>query len=70
MPDLTDTPQQEFRPRIVAFLCNWCSYTASDLAGTSRIKYSPRADPPRDVQRPGGPLVHPQGTCAWGPTAC
>jgi len=28
-------------PRVVAFLCNWCSYTASDLAGTSRIKYSP-----------------------------
>jgi F420-non-reducing hydrogenase iron-sulfur subunit len=23
-------------------LCNWCSYTASDLAGTARIKYSPR----------------------------
>ena len=33
----------EFRPRIVAFLCNWCSYTASDLAGTARIKYSPCA---------------------------
>ena len=31
----------EFQPRIVAFLCNWCSYTASDLAGTARIKYSP-----------------------------
>ena len=27
-------------PRIVAFLCNWCSYTGADLAGTSRIKYS------------------------------
>jgi len=26
---------------MVAFLCNWCSYTASDLAGTARIKYSP-----------------------------
>ena len=31
----------EYQPRIVAFLCNWCSYTASDLAGTARIKYSP-----------------------------
>ena len=30
-----------FKPRIAAFLCNWCSYTASDLAGTARIKYSP-----------------------------
>jgi len=32
-----------FKPRIAAFLCNWCSYTASDLAGTARIKYSPFA---------------------------
>jgi F420-non-reducing hydrogenase iron-sulfur subunit len=30
-------------PRVVAFLCNWCSYTASDLAGTARIRYSPHA---------------------------
>lgn len=28
-----------FEPRIVAFLCNWCSYTGADLAGTSRMKY-------------------------------
>ena len=28
-----------FEPRIVGFLCNWCSYTGADLAGTSRIKY-------------------------------
>ncbi len=30
-----------FEPKIVAFLCYWCSYTGADLAGTSRIKYSP-----------------------------
>ena len=30
-----------FEPRIVGFLCNWCSYTGADLAGTSRIKYPP-----------------------------
>jgi F420-non-reducing hydrogenase iron-sulfur subunit len=30
-----------FEPKIVAFLCNWCSYTGADLAGTSRIKYAP-----------------------------
>ena len=30
----------EFEPTIVAFLCNWCSYTGADLAGTSRMKYS------------------------------
>jgi len=28
-------------PRIVAFFCNWCTYTAADLAGVSRLKYSP-----------------------------
>ena len=31
----------EWRPRIVAFLCNWCSYTGADLAGISRIPWSP-----------------------------
>lgn len=30
-----------FEPKIVGFLCNWCSYTGADLAGTSRIHYSP-----------------------------
>ena len=30
-----------FEPRIVGFLCNWCSYTGADLAGTSRMKYAP-----------------------------
>lgn len=28
-------------PKIVGFLCNWCSYVGADLAGTSRIEYSP-----------------------------
>ncbi|MEO0077491.1 MAG: hydrogenase iron-sulfur subunit [candidate division WOR-3 bacterium] len=30
-----------FEPRIVAFLCNWCSYAGADLAGISRIQYPP-----------------------------
>jgi F420-non-reducing hydrogenase iron-sulfur subunit len=30
-----------WEPRIVAFFCNWCTYTAADLAGTSRMKYAP-----------------------------
>lgn len=30
-----------FEPKIVGFLCNWCSYAGADLAGTSRLKYSP-----------------------------
>ena len=27
-------------PKILSFLCNWCSYTGADLAGTSRLKYA------------------------------
>ncbi|MCK9239213.1 hydrogenase iron-sulfur subunit [Desulfocurvus sp.] len=27
----------QFEPTIVAFVCNWCTYTAADLAGTSRM---------------------------------
>ncbi|MCD6282051.1 hydrogenase iron-sulfur subunit [bacterium] len=30
-----------FEPRIIGFLCWWCSYAASDMAGTSRLKYPP-----------------------------
>jgi len=29
----------DFEPTIVAFFCNWCTYTAADLAGTSRLSY-------------------------------
>jgi F420-non-reducing hydrogenase iron-sulfur subunit len=32
---------KEFNPRIVGFFCNWCTYLAADLAGTSRMKYAP-----------------------------
>jgi len=35
---------EDFEPRIVAFFCNWCTYLAADLAGTSRIKYVPNAE--------------------------
>ena len=28
-------------PRIVAFFCNWCTYTAADLAGVSRLRHAP-----------------------------
>ncbi len=30
-----------FEPRIVGFLCNWCSYAGADLAGVSRFQYPP-----------------------------
>jgi F420-non-reducing hydrogenase iron-sulfur subunit len=36
-----------FEPRIVGFLCRWCSYQGADLAGTSRIKYPPNVTPIR-----------------------
>jgi F420-non-reducing hydrogenase iron-sulfur subunit len=32
---------EAFEPKIVAFFCNWCTYLAADLAGTSRMKYAP-----------------------------
>jgi len=30
-----------YEPRIIAFFCNWCTYTAADLAGVSRLSYAP-----------------------------
>lgn len=35
------TNAQDWEPRIIAFLCNWCSYAGADLAGVSRIQYPP-----------------------------
>ena len=32
---------EEWQPKIIAFLCNWCSYAGADLAGVSRIQYPP-----------------------------
>jgi coenzyme F420-reducing hydrogenase delta subunit len=32
---------EEWEPKIIAFLCNWCSYAGADLAGVSRIQYPP-----------------------------
>jgi F420-non-reducing hydrogenase iron-sulfur subunit len=36
---------EEFEPRIVAFLCKWCSSAGSDLAGVSRMQYPPNVLP-------------------------
>jgi F420-non-reducing hydrogenase iron-sulfur subunit len=49
MPETTTKPaaaaapaaEGRFEPRIVAFFCNWCTYLAADLAGTTRLKYAP-----------------------------
>jgi F420-non-reducing hydrogenase iron-sulfur subunit len=32
---------KKWEPRIVGFACNWCTYAGADLAGTSRLSYSP-----------------------------
>jgi len=37
----TQETSATFQPRIVAFVCNWCTYTGADLAGTSRIQMAP-----------------------------
>ncbi|MDP2794026.1 MAG: hydrogenase iron-sulfur subunit [Sulfurisoma sp.] len=37
--------QTPYEPRIVAFLCKWCSSAGSDLAGVSRIQYPANATP-------------------------
>lgn len=31
--------QEDWEPKIIAFLCTWCSYAGADLAGVSRIQY-------------------------------
>lgn len=31
----------KWKPRIIAFLCNWCSYAGADLAGIGRLQYPP-----------------------------
>ena len=36
---------QSYEPKIVAFLCKWCSSAGSDLAGVSRIQYPANATP-------------------------
>ena len=38
---MSDQKSEKFEPRIVAFFCTWCTYTATDLAGISRMTYPP-----------------------------
>jgi len=33
--------KEEFEPKMIGFLCNWCAYAGADLAGVSRIQYPP-----------------------------
>jgi F420-non-reducing hydrogenase iron-sulfur subunit len=36
---MSDHTSEVFEPRIVGFLCNWCSYAGADMTGTSRMPY-------------------------------
>ena len=38
MPVAQET-KQGWKPKIIAFCCNWCSYSGADLAGTNRLSY-------------------------------
>ena len=46
----------DWEPRIVAFLCNWCSYAGADLAGIGRLQYPPNV---RIVRVPCSGRVNP-----------
>jgi F420-non-reducing hydrogenase iron-sulfur subunit len=48
--------QEEYEPKILAFCCNWCSYTGADLAGVSRLQYPPNV---RIVRVMCSSMVHP-----------
>ncbi|MHC4626767.1 MAG: hydrogenase iron-sulfur subunit [Planctomycetota bacterium] len=38
---MSEAVNKDWSPKIVAFLCNWCSYAGADLAGVSRMQYAP-----------------------------
>jgi F420-non-reducing hydrogenase iron-sulfur subunit len=43
MPTVKQPKENSWEPRIIAFFCNWCTYTAADLAGVSRLRHAPNA---------------------------
>ncbi len=40
---------KDFEPILVGFFCNWCTSTAADLAGTTRLQYPPNIRPIRTM---------------------
>ena len=56
MSDTTPVGADGFQPLILAFACNWCSSAGADLAGISRIQYSPAV---RIVRVMCSGMVHP-----------
>lgn len=57
MPINPSPDQDDWEPLIVAFCCNWCSYSGADLAGTSRIEYPHNI---RIIRVPCSGRVNPQ----------
>ena len=51
-----DVPEN-WEPKIVAFLCNWCSYAGADLAGVSRLQYGTNV---RVIRVPCSARINPQ----------
>ena len=48
--------ESQWSPKVVAFVCNWCTYTGADLAGTSRLKMEPNV---RVIKLPCSSRVNP-----------
>jgi coenzyme F420-reducing hydrogenase delta subunit len=57
-PSPTEAPSAgpAFEPKVVAFVCNWCTYTGADLAGTSRLKMAPNV---RIIRTPCSSRISP-----------
>ena len=49
--------RHDFEPKIMAFVCKWCTYSGADLAGTSRMDYSPNV---RMIRLPCSGRIDPQ----------
>lgn len=56
MPSETSATGTGFEPKIVAFVCTWCTYTGADLAGTSRLQMPPNV---RVIRLPCSSRVNP-----------
>ena len=55
--EIKGVDHMSFEPKIVAFCCNWCSYAAADLAGTSRMQYPHNV---RIIRVMCSGMVHPE----------
>ena len=54
---MSNIASKEWEPKILAFCCNWCTYTGADLAGLSRMKYPENV---RVIRVPCSGRVNPQ----------